>query len=73
MSSTTSPTLMAGRGVAELGSAFVSDVIDDILAGSTDTMTGGQLRRLQELAEPGSPAARTTKGPLSGGASTLAG
>jgi hypothetical protein len=37
---------------AEPGSAFVSavEVMNYIFAAATDTMTGGQVRRLQELA-----------------------
>jgi hypothetical protein len=52
VSSTTSPTLMVGRVAAEPGSAFVSavEVMNYILAVATDTMTGGQVRRLPELA-----------------------
>jgi hypothetical protein len=41
------------REVAEPGSAFVSDVMNDIIAGATDTMTGG---RASGFADSGPPA-----------------
>jgi hypothetical protein len=56
VSNTTLPKRMLGRDVAEVAvpaSALVSDVdvMQPIFAAPTDTMTGGRVRRLQELAQ----------------------